>query len=513
MKLYEIIYYNIISKELSALQVVLYLIVIVEIFNNNTFNILKKGDAIMNNDNQKIQDRPILSLLTETQVKRLHSASLKILEETGVVFHDPEAVELLHGAGAEIIGNNRVKIPPYLVEEALRSAPSRIAIWDREGERAMELEGRNIYFGPGSDTINTIDPYTGERRKPIKKDICNVSVVCDFLSNIDFVMCMGIASDVPTKTSDLHHFKEMVTNTSKPIIFTAWDLKDLKAIYQMCTVITGGESEFKQKPFAINYSEVTSPLQHSKEATQKLLFCAEKDIPIVYVSGGYMGASVPVTRKGARIIGGGSKSPMDMRTALGAYGGPEAYLLEAIQGEISFYYNLPFFGKGGCSDSNILDQQLAIDGTEGLFLTGLSGINLIHDVGYLESGLTSSCDSIVLCNEIIGMVKRFIRGVEINYDSLALDVINKVGPGGNFIATEHTLKFFKKEIWLSELLNHKNYEEWVSDGKKSLAEVVNERTKWILEHHKPKQLNESIAKRLLNIIENREKMKSEKSYK
>lgn len=487
----------------------------------------------MNNDNQKIQDRPILSLLTETQVKRLHSASLRILEETGVVFHDAEAIDLLKDAGAEIIGEKRVKIPEYLIEEALRSVPSSITIWGREGNRAMELEGRNIHFGPGSDTINTIDTYTGERRKPIKKDIRNISVVCDYLPNIDFVMCMGIASDVPAKTSDLHHFKEMVSNTSKPIIFTAWDLKNLKAIYQMCTAIAGGESEFKQKPFAINYSEATSPLQHSKEATQKLLFCAEKDIPIVYVNGGYMGASLPVTvigtvvltnaeflsglvvhqlkRKGARIIGGGSKSPMDMRTALGAFGGPEAYLLEAIQGEISSYYNIPFFGKGGCSDSKILDQQLAIDATEGLFLTGLSGINLIHDVGYLESGLTSSCDSIVLCNEIIGMVKRFIRGVEINDESLALDVINEVGPGGNFIATEHTLRLFKKEIWLPELLNRKNYDAWVNDGRKSLADVVNEKTRWILEHHKPTQITELIRKKLINIIEGseRKKMKSQ----
>lgn len=487
----------------------------------------------MNNENQKIQNHPILSLLTETQVKRLHSASLRILEETGVVFHGPEAVELLRGAGAEIIGNNRVKIPPCLVEEALCSAPSSVTIWDREGNRVMELEGRNIYFGPGSDTLNTIDPYTGERRKPKEKDIGNISVICDYLSNIDFVMCMGIASDVPTKTSDLYHFKEMISNTTKPIIFTTWELNNLKAIHQMCTVVAGSESEFRKKPFAINYSEATSPLQHSKEATQKLLFCAEKDIPIVYVTGGFMGASVPVTvigtvaltnaeflsglvvhqlkRKGARIIGGGSKSPMDMRTANGAYGGPEAYLLEAVQGEISSFYDIPFFGKGGCSDSKILDQQLAIDATEGLFLSGLSGINLIHDVGYMESGLTSSCDSIVLCNEIIGLVKRFIKGVEINDEALALDVINEVGPGGNFIATEHTLRLFKKEIWLPELLNRKNYDAWVNDGRKSLADVVNEKTRWILEHHKPTQITELIRKKLINIIEDseRKKMKSQ----
>lgn len=483
-------------------------------------------------DNQKdIINRPVLKMLSETQVKRIHSASLRILNETGVVFYEPEAVELLHGAGAEIIGTNRVKFPAYLVEEALCSAPSSVTIWDREGNRAMELEGRNIYFGPGSDTVNTIDPYTGERRQPIKKDIENISVICDYLSNIDFVMCMGIASDVPTQTSDLHHFKEMVSNTTKPIIFTAWELNNLKAIHQMCTIIAGGESEFRKKPFIINYSEPNSPLQQSKEAIQKLLFCAEKDIPIVYTSGGFMGASVPVTvvgtvaltnaeflsglvlhqlkRKGARIIGGGAKSPMDMRTANGAYAGPEAYLLEQVQAEMSSFYDIPFFGKGGCSDSKMLDQQLAIDATEGLFLSGLSGVNIIHDVGYLESGLTSSCDSIVLCNEIIGLVKRYIKGVEINDESLALDVINEVGPGGNFIATEHTLRLFKREILMPELLNRKNYDAWVNDGKKSFADVVNEKTRWILENHKPTQITESIRKKIINIIEDSEREKTE----
>jgi len=480
----------------------------------------------MINNQKDIVNRPTISLLTETQVKRLHSASLRILAETGVEFYEPEAVELLRGAGAEIIGETRVKIPEYLVEEALRSVPSRITIWDREGNRAMELEGRNIHFGPGSDTINTIDPYTGERREPIKKDIRNVSVVCDYLPNIDFVMCMGIASDVPTKTSDLHHFKEMVSNTSKPIIFTAWDLKNLKAIYKMCTVITGGESEFKGNPFVINYSEPLTPLRHTKEGIQKLLFCAEKDIPVIYASGTSMGASAPVTvigtaaltnaeflsgvvvhqlkRKGARIIGGGGKSPMDMRTASYAYGGTEAYLLEAVQAELSSYYNIPFFGKGGCSDSKILDGQFAIEATQGLFLDGLSGVNLIHDIGYLESGLTSSCDSLVIGNEIIGLVKRFIKGVEINDESLALDVINEVGPGGNFIITEHTLRLFKKEIWMPELLNRKNYESWNSDGRKSFADVVNEKTRWILEHHKPMQITKSITKKLDKIIENSE---------
>lgn len=476
----------------------------------------------MSSVGQVDQARPKLRMLTEMQIKKIHSASLRILEETGVVFHEPEAVELLHGAGAKVEGKNRVRIPPYLVEEAIRSAPKRVTIWSRDGKRAMDLEGQNAYFGTGSDTPNTVDPYTGEKRKPVKRDIEKISLLCDYLANIDFVMCMGIASDVPTQTTDRHHFEAMVTNTAKPLIFTAWSLEGLKDIYEICLAVAGSEDAFRQKPFVMNYSEVTSPLQHTKEAAQKMLFCAEKDIPIVYNTGGYMGSIIPVTvigtlaltnaenlsglvvhqlkRKGARIIGGGAKSPMDMRFGLGAYGGPEAYLLEAVQAELWGYYGIPIFGKGGCSDSKVFDQQVAIEATQGLLLAGLSGVNLIHDVGYMESGLTSSCDSIVMCNEIIGMVKRVIRSVEVTDETLAVDVVAEVGPGGHFLSHEHTLKHFKKEIWLPELLNRKNYEGWINDGGKTLKEVVNEKTRWILENHRPKELPESVRNKIRTIV-------------
>lgn len=477
----------------------------------------------MNDLGQIAQIRPKLRMLTETQVKRIHSASLRILEETGVVFHEPEAVELLRGAGAKVEGKNRVRIPSHLVEEAIRSAPKRVTIWSRDGKRAMDLEGQNSYFGTGSDTPNTIDPYTGERRTPVKKDIERVALLCDYLPNIDFVMCMGIASDVPTQKSDRHHFEAMVTHTTKPLIFTAWDLGGLEDIYGMCAALAGSEEAFREKPFVINYSEATSPLQHTKEATQKLLFCAEKDIPITYNTGGTMGGSLPVTvvgavtltnaenlsglvvhqlkRKGARIIGGGSKSPMDMRTAVGAHGGVEAYLVEAVQAELSGYYGIPIFGKGGCCDSKVFDQQLAIEATQGLIISGLSGVNLIHDVGYMESGLTSCCDSIVMCNEIIGMVRRLIRSLEVTEEALAVEAVGDVGPGGHFLSHEHTLRNFRSEIWLPELSNRKNYDSWLADGGKSLQEVVNARTKWILENHKPKELSASIREKIQAFVQ------------
>jgi trimethylamine--corrinoid protein Co-methyltransferase len=482
----------------------------------------------MNLAEPMVQERPQLKMLSENQVRKIHNATLRILEETGVIFHEPRAIEILRDAGAKVKDNGLVKIPSYMVEEALRSAPSRVTIWDRSGERALDLAGRNIYFGTGSDTPNVLDPFTGKRRHATKNDVRNTAVVCDYLKNIDFVMCMGIASDVPTQTSDLHHFEQMVTNTTKPLIFTAWSEENLRAIHQMCIAVAGGEKQFCQKPFAINYSEATSPLQHTEEATQKLMYCAEHDIPIIYVTGGWMGGSLPVTvpatvamtnaedlsglvlhqlkRKGARYIGAGSKSPMDMRTGNGGYGAPESYILETMQADLYHFYDLPTFGKAGCSDSKAFDQQVAIEATHGLFLTGLAGVNLIHDVGYMESGLTSSLESIVMCDEIVGMVKRFVRSVDIDDEMLGVEVIRDVGPGGNFMMHDHTLKHFRDQIWEPSILNHKNYDRWKEEGSKELRELINEHTRYILENHKPQSLSEVIRKKLGDIITNTEKV-------
>lgn len=482
-----------------------------------------KEEFIVNTDtNFSSQIRPKIRLLSNSQRQQIHRAALDVLERIGVKFFEPEAVELLKEAGADIIDQNLVRIPSYLVEETLRTAPKRIVIYDRNGKPTMFLEGHNIYFGTGSDLQNTIDPFSGKRRRSKKKDVGNAALLCDCLPNIDFVMSMGIASDVNKKTADRYHFEEMVSNTTKPIIFTAWDLHGLADIYKMCIKVAGDAESFRRNPFVIHYAEPTTPLRHTAEATQQLLFCAEKGIPIVYISGPSMGASAPVTiagtvvlsmaeflsglvvsqlkQKGSPIICGGGSSPMDMRTATFSYAAPENWLDEIAIREMATYYGLPVFGEAGVSDAKIFDQQAALEIAITLVLVGLGGTNLIHDIGYLESGFTASYEAIVLADEVIGALKRFLKGIEVSEETLALDVINRVGPGGNFLTSEHTLKHFKEEIWKPEYLDRQNYDGWHKSGEKSLDEVLNEKVKWILENHQPEPLSQSIRQAIKEIV-------------
>ena len=191
---------------------------------------------------------PRLNILSREKCELLHLATLEVLRRTGVAVKEPKALEILHKGGCLVEGE-RVRIPEHLVEWALRSTPPRVSMCDRNGDPAMFLEENYVYFGTGSDTPNVVDPYSGERRLAVLRDIENVSKVVDYLSEMSFVMCSGIASDVNSKISDLYHFEAMVLHTEKPVVFTAWSLENLKSIIEMAEVVAGGAERLRMSPF------------------------------------------------------------------------------------------------------------------------------------------------------------------------------------------------------------------------------------------------------------------------
>jgi trimethylamine---corrinoid protein Co-methyltransferase len=461
-------------------------------------------------------------LLSDSQLEELHLAALEILRRTGVDVLEEEARQLLRKAGADLDGV-RVRIPSHLVEWAIRTAPSRVVLCDsRDGSPRMLLESTRSYFGTGSDTIAVVDPYTGTRRPPLKADVSNAARLCDALPNIDFVMSMGIAQDVPDAITDLHHLEAMVVNTRKPIIATAWNLDNLRDVVEMAEVVAGGADSLRKNPFIIMYTEPVSPLQMAIEPTQKILYMAGKGLPVICGTGKVGGATCPVTiagavaqgtaealvgvllaqlkREGAPIIFGGERLHMDMATTMTSYGAPEFMMSVAANAELATYYNLPSWSYAGCSDAKTFDQQAAAEGSLMTFLAALSGGSLNHDVGYLEAGLTASLEAIVLSNEVIGMVKRILGGIEFTRETLALDEIHKVGPGGEFLSARHTLTHFKKD-WFPTILDRASYGAWEANGRRTLGQRANEVVRHVLETHTPEPLSTSVQKDLVQIIE------------
>ncbi len=468
---------------------------------------------------------PRLNILSRDKLELIHLSTLEVLRRTGVAVKESKAVEIFKKGGCLVEGE-RVRIAENLVEWALRNTPPRIAMCDRNGNPAMFLEENNVYFGTGSDTPNVVDPYTGERRLAMLKDIENVSKVVDYLEEMSFVMCSGIASDVNSEISDIYHFEAMVNYTGKPIVFTAWNIENLKAIVKMAEVVAGGEEKLKNSPFIALYTEPISPLQLAEQSTQKLMYMAKKSLPVVFTVGTITGGTGPVTiaggliqanaemlagyvlanliNEGAPFIYGGGVLPMDMATSLMTYASPEFMLTTSALTDMARYYRLPMFSFAGCSDSNIYDQQASLESALWILLSTLSGGNLVHDVGYINNGLTTSFEQLVVSNEVIGMVRRITQGLEINEETMALDLIDKIGPGGEYLTSEHTLKHFK-ENWYPELISRVPYEKWEEEGKKDLGIKANEKAKYILENHTPKPLEEKLKAELRKIVKSMDK--------
>jgi len=469
---------------------------------------------------------PLIRFLSDDQLYEIHLASLEILERVGVKVDEPEARQLLKDAGAWVDeGTGICRIPSYLVKSALQSAPPRVVLADRDGNRCLFLEKNQPYFGTGSDLPFTRDPYTGQRRETTKKDIENTTRVVDALKNIDFMMSMGIATDTPETVSDLHQFEAMVANTKKPIVATAHHRQGLLDIIEMAAMVRGGLDKLQANPLFVCYSEPVSPLRHAKEGTQKLLTCAEKLIPINYTPGMAAGATGPVTRAGAiatanaellsgltmhqlkrpgaPFIYGGVATVMDMSTSLLPYGAPEWHMTSVVLTQLSQMYELPMFSTGGASDSLIFDQQATLEAAYSLLLAGMSGANLIHDVGYIEAGLTCSYEMLVVCDEIIDMVRRIIRSFEINTETLALEVIQRVGPGGQFVTDEHTYRHFKEEMWFPRLITRQRYEDWENTGMLTMGDRANKRAREILESHQVEPLAQDVAEGVKELIARR----------
>jgi trimethylamine--corrinoid protein Co-methyltransferase len=472
--------------------------------------------------NYTVQASPHFGVLSEQQMDDIHSASLEILWRTGSRMYCQEALELLQRAGADVSDGNLVRIPPHLVEWALRTAPSRVVLANRNGERVMALEDHKTYYGTGSDCPNILDHETGQRRLFRKEDIEQGIRLCDALAHIDFVMSMGLASNVPIKTSDRHQFEAMVLNTVKPIVFTAHDLDGIRDIVDMAAAAVGGLDELRHNPTLILYAEPTTPLVHTRESVEKLLFMAENNLPVLYAPGMLRGGTAPVTlaaclalanaesltgllitqlkREGAPLVLGGGALIMDMRTMVSSYGAPELQLAGAALAGMAQHYGLPRFSSAGASDSKVVDQQAMIEGTISVLMQALSGANLVHDVGFLECGLTSSFEMVVAIDEVIAMVKQIVKSVEINDETLALDVIHKVGPGGSFIAEDHTARHFRG-VWFPRLLNRQNYEAWAADGKQTMGDRMRQKVREILAAHQPQPLPTQAVERIQGIVQ------------
>lgn len=471
---------------------------------------------------------PFLTTITHDQVDAIKQAALLILEQTGCTVDHDGALELLKKAGA-IVDGNRVIVPRHVIQSALHTAPKGFVMYNREGRMAMDLSGRKSYFGSSTASPNQRHALDQKRKPTTLEDIGWGAKIADALENIDFVMPFGSAQDVPAASGDLFEFETAVQNTTKPIFFCGYSATGVNHIVEMAAEVVGGYDTLAKKPFIAAYPEPISPLQFPYDIVEKMSICATYRIPQVVSGAQFLGFTAPVTVAGALALataesffgilltqlfnpgapccltaspGGGN-----MRTGISFIASPEMTLSLTAQAQIAQSVGLPTWGLAGATDSKALDAQAGAEAALSAALQALAGVNIIHDVGYMDMGMMCSAAMMVMGNEIIHWVKRFIQGIVVDANTLATEVIQSVGPGGNFLTQKHTVNYMRQEVWQPTLFFKDSYDAWIKAGGTTLEARADEKVASLIASHPPAPLSpdtlsriEAIRKRGVQVI-------------
>ena len=464
------------------------------------------------------------SVLSSDQIYDIHMATLEVLEKTGVLVKEENALKLLDNSGAIVdFETKRVHIPQYLVEEAIQKAPKSIKLCGRDPKNNLRVEGNRSYFGLGGSGIYMLDPDTYQRRTATLQDLTDSTRLADSLEHIDFLMGLIIPQDVDQSVWDRYSALVKLKNTTKHCFTGALGEDGARDVIKMASLVAGGERELEKNPLFSFILCTVSPLTHDARNTETAMELARHKAPIIFACESICGGTAPITlggtlvlqnaevlsanviaqltNPGTPVIYGAVSSPMDMRNGSIVMGVPEVALLGVAVTQLAQYYGIPLYSMAGISDSKIPDAQAAYEKALQQVLVGLTGGNLIHNAaGMLDKMITGSLEQMVIDNEIIGMVKRIMRGIEINTDTLAIDIIDKVGPGGNFLGEKHTRKHYQSEHDLSTLSDRLTREAWEKKGSKDVVQRAKEAVNQKLETHNVEPLDRDIAEMLEKML-------------
>jgi trimethylamine:corrinoid methyltransferase-like protein len=460
--------------------------------------------------------KPRLQVINDAQIKQLHEATLDVLDHTGVKITHSKALETLTGAGARVEGD-RVKIPGWLVEDAIRKAPSRIVLGTRTGKRTVFLEGDKSFFGPSLDCIDYMDPETHQRKRFTSENVKATAALCDALPNFQWCMTIGMADDVPPDIADRVIARNVFENCEKPLVFCCKDTNSVKDILDMALLLCGGREKFDQAPTIVQYSEPISPLVYFDPAMDKVIYCAENRIPLINFPAPQCCGSAPSTFAGALVqasaeslsglvvhqlvnpgapfIYGAFTTVMDMRTSIFSYGAVEMSLMTAAMAQMAQNYRLPFFGTAGATDAKFCDAQAGAEAALQILSAATAGSGLVHDCSsWMDHGSVASPEFMVLVHDIVDSVNHYMQGIAVNRETLALDIIHRVGPGGHYLDDSHTFEHFQ-EIKYSEIFERMVYDQWATDGARTFEQRLQDITLKKMAH-RPEPLSEDTIQTL-----------------
>jgi trimethylamine---corrinoid protein Co-methyltransferase len=460
--------------------------------------------------------------LTEPQKQQIYDTALGILGDIGMKVHHEEGEALMLAGGCTRDAAGLVHVPAELVRRARATAPASFMVYDRDGEPAMAVGGRNSYYGNGSDLMHLFDLETGERRLAALADVTVAARLCDALPDIDFVMSGAYPDGMEAREAYPRQFRAMIEATTKPLVMTAGGVETVEPMWRMACEVRGGAEALAAKPYFVMYNQPVSPLKHPFETVDKLLFCTDRGIPSTYCPSPIAGGTAPITtagqvtlgvaealfglvmqqlrRPGASFVIGQGPNTLDMATAQSLYNSPEFVRAYACEVEMAKWLELPNWGFSGHTDAQVIDAQAGMEADELTKLSMQLGSNLNHDVGYLDFGLTGSLEELVMVAEFIARDRRLLADIEVSPETLAVDVLVKVGPGGDFLGQRHTSRHLRASQWRPMLLNRMSHDRWLETGGLDLTAKAHEKVVELLAGHQAPPISAELAARLDAIV-------------
>jgi trimethylamine--corrinoid protein Co-methyltransferase len=416
--------------------------------------------------------------LADADVTKIADAAFRVLEESGMAVYSAEALEAFRAAGAVIDEDgSRARLPRGLVEDAIASNPSSVTLYSRDGEFDCVLESNRVHYGTGGTAIYVLDPDTGERRQSSNQDVTLNARMVNELENIHLFTINVFPHEIEDPDDiDVNRFFHALDGTTKHVMGGIYSDAGCRDVIEMAQMIAGGPNELRERPFVSFITLIISPFKIDKIYGDMTCYLAKQGIPVVVPTEPICGTTSPITlagnvlthvaetlggialvqsvEKGAPGIFGSVGSITNLRT-MDHLGGPiERAMINAAVSQMAKHFELPLYSTGGTTDATAVDVQAAYESAMSSLLVAMSGANYIHDIaGLMESDLTVSYDKLVLDNEILGMCQRVLRGIEVDDDTLATDLMIEKGPGSDYMADPHTVRYMRSEFYVPTISN------------------------------------------------------------
>ena len=462
-------------------------------------------------------------ILSDNQIARINAASLQILETTGVIIPHDDMLDRFEGAGATVDrGEQRVRIPADLIAKSIASAGKQFTLYGRDMKETAA-------FGQGSRNFNSIageaqwlDEIGTQRRFPTMDDVATAARVCDGLSNINITGAMADPHETDVAYRCVEVCSTLLQNTTKPLTFWFHDRASAKYINEIVIALRGSEKAATENPLCYPFLEPITPLRFPFDGIDLLYETARLNMPVPIGPMAQMGLSAPCTiagtlamenaeilagvcitqlvKPGMPVCYGGICHAFDMRSTQMIFCGPEQAIFGVAMTQMGKHYGLPVYINVGLTDSKRPDAQAGIEAGITLALGAAAGADVFGHMGICGVDQATSLDMLVLQNEIIGYVESTMRDVSFSDEALGLDVIEEVGPGGNFIDTMHTVENFRQELWTPKLLDREYYQSWLDSGAQSMEDRCKAETRKIISEHKPEPLSSDLEKSISGIV-------------